>query len=593
MKTFLFVTALNLLALTAFAESSLDQSFFSGTTPQSLREMDQATAQKWSQLEEWQQKSSWINEQVRLGVVGIVYEKGMFGTTVSRNIVPDKGSGWLVVDTVQVNGGPLLQLGNLAGNIFLQEMLPYVQGGANFERSYTNVRKRNSYKEALMANPFKFRSIPVNAAAVESFETGEIVSTITTGGVFVRAGASVFDLMGVSFADNIVGIGPKVKIHLNKSFKLTLAKENGSEILVMLEDVVDSGIGFGIAAGLMINDVIDAPVTIGINQDNGYSPIRVNWKAKREKLKSIIYKLDLSTAEGVEAYTALMARDLTVLDDLDARGRKGVKKELVRNGVRDTSEFNMGLDLIFYRSGYRSIYQEAKFNSTIAGGKKFRYLEIGGEKIKETSSWLSAYQRSEKYAALVPLSGADGGIILDSTFQFSDSDTNSDDLQAIVGQMKKTINYLPINPTIEPKKKYGSVKATVVVRFPAQSIRDILRASEKDIWRAVAVSAGLPNAEVWASQQGRELYIKDDSSLQIHPLTKEVNDGANYNAIQEGARIRDIFRKLRVEKDPVKKARMLVDDLRADSKAKLLHRVMVELAGRDQIFIRGSLKGNK
>lgn len=552
----------------------IEQSFENKKFSEGLDELDKATGQKWSQLEDWQKKSSWIDEQVRLGIVGVVYQKGMFGATVSRNIVPDKDSGYLTVDTVNIPAGPLLEIANLAGNIFFQEVFPFLQTQVVYDRTYVNVRHADSYREALTSDPFKFKKIPVTTEGFDKFSNGEVISTMTTGGVYVRAGADLFKLMGVSIADDGINLGPAAKVQVYKQFKMTMAKSKANEILVLVEKSWDKGVGVGLSLGITFNDIIDAPIAIGINQGEGYSPIRINYKVNQDNVDGIIYRINTDSPSGRDAYQRLIQRDLTALDDLADNNNPDVVRELIRNGVSNRSEFNMGLDLLFYRSGLRNIFVNAKYNSTIANGKKFDYQELTAEKVKEQNSWQGDEKRDESYSALVPLTGENAdSFIVDTKFDYSDSDTEGKELREIVKHLRQVANDLPVNFGIEDQKNYGQVRAFLAVRFPPESVKTILNSKETAVWRAIGISMGLADPNQWASAEGRKTEDERES-----------------RAIKSGSKIIELLSKINKKKSNSDRAKLLIKHLRDNNQNKLFHRAMIELAGRDQIFMHGGIK---
>lgn len=590
-----------------------------------LSTLDEAAGKKWAQLESWQQNESWINEQFRLGVVGLVYEKGMIGATVSRNIVPDyqrpgeqrenpgQKPGWLVVDKIYLDAGPLLQLSNLAGSIFFSEYFPYVNVAAIYGRNFINVRRVDTYKQALLANPFKFKSIPMQAQDVNKMSDGEIVSTVTQGGIIVRGGVGILDMLGV--ASGGVDFGPKVKVHVAKQVKLTIMKVKRNEALIMVEDAFEKGMGIGLHFGVQIDEVFDAPVNIGINSRNGWSPIRINFKKNNRKIKSVIYRLKTNTRAGRRAYAKLMQRDLTLLDDLAlqgkcrklrTRGECSVVRELIKEGDIDTEEFNMGIDLIFYRTGFRNIFREARYNSTLAGGRKFSYEEYAANRIEESSSWNGDRQSDERYSALVPTSSRGKAIdtfIVDSQFLYLDTEADGGDIMEIYNNLSNTVNFLYFRNLdyrrrgtrigIVRDKNYGEVRALLSVRFPAAAIRKFLRATEMELWQALATSAGLNDPTFWMKWNNRIDYMENDRTAWRDNETGDLIGGSNYREISEGERIRDFFRyKLKSRHYSMKeKAKMLIQFLRDNNDTKLLHRTMIEVIGRNNLLIRGRING--
>lgn len=572
--TFLFLNQ----SQVAYAQAELgliNDTITQGKLNQGLDELDQATGKKWEQLEDWQRKESWVNEQLRLGAVGVIYEKGMLGGVVSRNLVPDRDNRWLVIDKLQISAGPLLQIGNLAGNLFFQHAFPYVQVGADLSRTYVNVRKRDTYKQALLADPFEFKRMPVHAKAFQSFENGELVSTVTEGGFYVRMGASIFDLMGIAVVGN-AAIGPRAKVHVAKQLRVTIAKQSSKDILVMIEDNIESGLGLGITTGVSIDDLLDVPVAIGINQGDGYSPIRLNYKIKKETLKSVIYKLRIDSPRGQKAYYALMNRDFSLIDDLADQKKSDVVRELTKVGQRTTEEFNAGVDLIFYRSGFRDISVDADFRTVDKSNRVFTYKEVSAEAVDEVQSYDGAWHSSEKYTAIVPTS-KDGLIkksfVLDSTFSYTATESTAEDMRDVLNHFKLTLNHMPVSFTPRAGQFFSQVHMTLMVRFPASSLLRILRASDREMWLAMGVSANLADPERWVTHKNRVAY--------------QAEGGEGLEHAQAAV---NFLRKLRRTENRAEQARMLVNYMKADE-SKFLHRSMIEIAGRDQLIIQGRIKG--
>jgi len=344
-------------------------------------------------LKEHEERTSWINKHVDLEITGLVYHNSGFGISVTRSIYPDRLKGWKVVDTVKVSMEILAQVGNQIGNIFLFQFFPYLSIHGVSSKKYVNVRHKQTYLEALYASPFEFKTMPVKAADISKVEIGELISTVTTGGLNVRAGGSIFDIIGHSLEQD-VSIGPTAKIHIYKHFKMTMAKESENIVLIMLEENNDRGFGTGFRFGISFEDVIDVPITIGINRSSGYSPLRLNYKTKREKIKSLVFRINIATEKGRKAYEQAWMSDLTLLDDFsfkktfvhDPDSNVGeelanaemepVIKELVRQSDVYTEEFNVGLDLIFYRFGYRNVTKDGKHTTKLASGEIYKYYQV-------------------------------------------------------------------------------------------------------------------------------------------------------------------------------------------------------------------------
>ncbi|TNF25829.1 MAG: hypothetical protein EP319_15300, partial [Deltaproteobacteria bacterium] len=189
-----------------------------------LLDLQDRTAPRWEELYENQNTPEWVKEQDELGLAGIVYSKGFLNPRVSRRIMPDQQEGWLAVDTVSLGPSLIQQLTTLTANVlFNHYVMPGLQAGAINEQSFVNVRHYPTYKDALLAEPFSFENVPMSKDEFSKMQEGEVFSTVTTGGVFVRYGGSLLDLLGLSIPV-YVNIGPRAKLTVKQSLKISISK---------------------------------------------------------------------------------------------------------------------------------------------------------------------------------------------------------------------------------------------------------------------------------------------------------------------------------------------------------------------------------
>ncbi|MBK25231.1 MAG: hypothetical protein CME70_14650 [Halobacteriovorax sp.] len=567
---------------------------------------------KWDTYKEWMASPEWVADQSEIGLAGTIYQKGWMGPRVSRQIVPDQNEGWLVVDAVTIGPSLLLQASNLAANILFHQVFPYAQGGVIKEKSFLNVRHRTTYEEALTTKPFSFTKVPLTTEGFKNIENGEVLTTVSTGGVFARIGGGILDLLGIEVPLGF-NIGPRLKFEVKQSLKLNVSKIDKDNVLISVERAKDSASGFGIGFGIFFDDLLDIPVTLSVNTRNGWAPLVFNYKVQRRKTRSIVFKVNIATKEGREAYHRFIKRDFTMLEEManqvrpkelvyDENGdvfgeeliesgtEKPVQLEMIKEGQIYRSEFNAAINLILFRAGLRNILVDAKYNTIMGNGKRFEYEEVSREYITD-SKWFSGDEdTSEKYSVLVPLKEdgeivtlKKGAFVLDSNFYFADTKTNGGELIEISKELAKSGNQMKLPIKLDPDKNYGSTQVGLSVRFTPMAIRTILESEREDIFVSVGTAIGLPDPYVLESQEERARYINKAKSSSAKKKRRRVIKGAEayVNYITQIQRMNSMSAQ----------ARELLDLLFDGDTGDVLHKTLIDLAGQDKIIIKGHVRG--
>lgn len=593
-----------------------DPEYFDRDLEEEKRQLEHLASKadpKWETYNEWMSSPEWVSEQNDLGLAGTIYQKGWMGPRVSRQIVPDQNSGWLVVDSVTIGPSLLLQASNLAANILFHQVFPYAQGGVIKEKSFVNVRHRESYEKALTTNPFTFTKVPLTADGFEKIEEGEVLTTVSTGGVFARIGGGILDLLGIEVPLGF-NIGPRLKFEVKQSLKLNVSKIDEDNILVSVERAKDSASGLGIGFGIFFDDILDIPVTLSVNTKNGWAPLVFNYKVQKRKTRSIVFKVNIATKEGREAYHRFIKRDFTALEELANKARpkelvydeksgevfgeeliptgteKPVQLEMIKEGEIYRSEFNAAINLIFFRSGLRNIFVDAKYNTIMGNGKRFEYEEVTREYITD-SKWFSGDEdTSEKYSVLVPLKEdgelvtlKKGAFVLDSSFYFADTSTGGSELIEISKELAKSGNQLKLPLRLDPDKDYGSTQVGLSVRFTPMAIRTILEAEREDIFVSVGTAIGLPDPYVLESESERNRYINKAKSSSAKRKRKRLIRSA-----EEYVKYLTDIQNL---PSMSQQARTLLDLLFDGDTGDVTHKTLIDLAGQDKILIKGHVRG--
>lgn len=577
-----------------------------------LQNLSSQSDPKWDTYKEWMNSPEWVSEQNDIGLAGTIYQKGWMGPRVSRQIVPDQSSGWLVVDAVTIGPSLLLQASNLAANILFHQVFPYAQGGVIKEKSFINVRHRETYEAALTTDPFSFTKVPLTTDGFEKIEDGEVITTISTGGVFARIGGGILDLLGIEVPLGF-NIGPRLKFEVKQSLKLNVSKIDEQNVLISVEKAKDSAKGFGIGFGIFFDDLLDIPVTLSVNTKNGWAPLVFNYKVQKRKTRSIVFKVNIATKEGKEAYHRFIKRDFTMLEELANKARKKelvydeegevfgeelmisgtempVQLEMIKEGQIYRSEFNAAINLIIFRAGLRNIFVDAKYNTIMGNGKRFEYEEVSREYITD-SKWFSGDEdTSEKYSVLVPLKEdgelvtlKKGAFVLDSNFYFADTKTHGGELIEISQELAKSGNQMKLPIKLDPDKNYGSTQVGLNVRFTPMAIRTILESDLEDIYVSVGSAIGLPDPYVLESNEERTRYINKAKSSSAKRKRKRVIKSAEAYVAH--------ITKIQQMNSMSAQARNLLDLLFDGDTGDVTHKTLIDLAGQDKIIIKGHIRG--
>ncbi|OUR99760.1 hypothetical protein A9Q84_01670 [Halobacteriovorax marinus] len=607
--TFLsFCLVLILIPLNSFAQSS---NLTLEEEKELLLRIDQRAEKRWAPLISNQENPIWIEEQTKLGMYGTIYQKGWLNPKVSRQIVPDMNDGFLVVDTIAMGDEIITQLATLTSNLLLSFYFPYVQGSPIREKRFTNIRHFKTYKEALLAENFNLAKIPFEREDFDSLTNGEVISTLTSSGIMTRLSVGLFDLLGID-VPALIELGPKVKLLLKHTLKVSIAKEEDNFAIISIEKIDENLKGIGIGLGVYVEDLISLPVSIGIDGHDGYSPLVINFKKVKKKTKSLVYKIDLNDPEGLFAYQSFLKKDFTVLQDLSEEEDSPVKLDIIKEGDISITESNFAINLLIFRTGERNIFVDAKFNTTLGNGNKFSYEEVTLKRVSDHSGFSGDEKEVLTFSTIVPLDGDNpdfftdasrASFVLDTLYFYEDSKAKGKELNAI----SKTISLLGIPAGIpvlfDAKKKYGKVQIEAKIRFSTAAISSVLNVSDHELWISLASSFGLSDPFSWESEEVRSQYKKTyyvPNFLRSHSThnsrRKRLNKKQKANLVklkllESAHKLFKRFAQLRRKDKLINKAKSLLTILNNKTYGKQFHKTMVDIVGLDQIMGRGYIRG--
>lgn len=542
---------------------------------------------RWDKYRGWLENPEWRDDTINMSLSGEIYNHGWFGPNVSRQIVPDLIDGWLVIDTVTIGPGLLMTAGTIAGNILLNQVFPYIQTGPLKEKTFLNVRKVKSYSDAVLASPYDLTKLPVQAQDFRFLGSEEQISTITTGGFFIRAGGGIANLIGLELPAHL-NIGPKSKLTYRGSLKLTVAKHGDEKAIISVERGNELSNGIGIGLGIFFEDIIDVPVSIGVNSNRGYFPFVANYKETRKSIRSIDYILDLTTSAGREAYQAFLKRDFAFLDDLAVLQPKSVTMDMTKEGNIHTKETNGMVNLIVWRAGFRNIFVEGKFNTTDRAGNRFEYFELESEDIKDKKWFSNIEKTSMKFMALVPSSRHEngeliqhkGGFVLDTHFFYTDTKTKGVEIRDISSFLMDAGTQMKLPVKVNPGRNYNHVQINVKVRVQADDMANFLAADENAYYEAVAYAQGINDYTDYSTSFKRRLIMNS-------------NNKEKAELTQEATEIVEIISKIKDRPTLKEKAKKMLMILRKGKRGQLLHKTILEHIGRQKVMVRGFVRGKQ
>jgi hypothetical protein len=566
---------------------------------QILIDLDARADRKWEKLEENQLSPTWLDDQAELGLYGSIYDKGWLNPRVSRKIVPDLESGFLIVDRLILGEGIMTQIASVSSNLLLGYYFPYIQGGPVFEKVFTRITPVKTYKEALLYKTYNIQTFPFNYEEFQSLEIGEIHSTITTNGFFTRLSAGIFDMLGFEVPSPI-NLGPKIKYHFKKSIKVSVTKESDTEIVIALEDIKEQMKGAGIGLGVYFEEMINLPVSIGIDGQNGYSPLVLNHKRTTQKIKSLVYKIDLTSKEGLSAYRAFLRSDLTKIQDLSEKVNSPVTLDIVKEGVVQTNESNFAVNLILYRIGERNISVTGKFITKLANDKEFKYQEITRKRVFDRKTFSGKEKDILTFSSIVPEDLKKNNFVLDTTYYYEDTEAYGKELMEI----SKKISLLgipaglPVN--FNRDKDYGKIQLQAKLRFDSTAIKKFFNSPISEHWISIASAFGLSDPYVWENKKLREnfkkkFYVANYKRKRGHNAPRlsrrEKENLEKLNLLKKAQKIADTITEINKEENSVDKAKILIKELYKEKSGMILHKVMVDTVGEDSIMGRGYIRG--
>lgn len=562
-------------------------------------ELQEKVAKRWSDLEQKQQDPRWVDSFTKAALPGTVFQAGwvnpkvqrdlLNGAQISPHLINETNaalrSEWWTLDEVTMAPSLLENLAVLTSNIlFHQHVLPIVQAGPQHEKKFIHGRRAKTYQEALLKSPSDLSSIPLEKEDLLAMSDGEFFSTQTSKGIFVRAGGGILPLLGVEIP-LYLNIGPRARLQTRTSLQVTVAKESDQHLVIGIEQAKIQSFGQSLGFGVFFEDVLNAPITIGIDSSEGFMPLQYVRKNESRKLSGLAYRINMDSARAREAYHAFLGGDLTLLDDLIEEGdHQSVEMLYVKQGEEQLSSESFGINLLFWRSSWHQATRQGSYQTIFHDGEVYEYHEY--EKSREQNNRFFSTHRSQKrfFLAQIPDHSLEKQrFMLDSKLEFTVTEADGQRVEELTEMVKDWGHLYKIPIIADAQALYGDVTLTIHTHFSHAAIFDFSQSLDFDVYISVATAYRYNDPMLLVNSSLRNKYIYagiDDEEKDKR--RREIN-----TALSLAKKLIEI-RDLSQAKDQAQK---LVELLSHKSRGPYAHKALLYLIDTQKIVIQGNLKG--
>jgi len=175
-----------------------------------------------------------------------------------------------------------------------------------------------------------------------------------------------------------------------------------------------------------------------------------------------------------------------------------------------------------------------------------------------------------------------GGFLLDTHFFYEDTKTKGDEIIEISDFLMNSGTQLRLPFRVNKKHNYEHVQIDVKVRIQAEDMAEFLKASQKEIWFAIAYAQGIYDPYVYENLSSRDQFLKE--GLQG---SKEERTSLLDAAKTVITKLKAISQK----KSLKEKAKMMMNDLKEGKSGQLLFKTILEFIGKNKVMVRGFVRG--
>jgi hypothetical protein len=576
----------------------ISQSLFAGDSIDLLREVDRlqnSLDKRWQKLEALQADERWLDRHTSLGLPGPVYKEGWTNPRVQREIVhmarpntfdtayqsPTGPRLWWTLDQTTIGPSLLNQAATLAGNIlFHMHVFPFAQGGYNGEKQFVHGRMALDYADALMLPPSRLNKLPLTHESLGDMKIGEFYTTQSTTGFYLRAGGGILPLLGIELPLHL-NIGPRVRLHTHSTFQVTLAKDSDDHVLVALERAQINGSGQSFGLGFFFEDFMRAPVVVGIDSPNGFSPLQAVIRQDKRTSGTIAYRINLADEYAEAAYQSFLRGDLTLLQDLAKEEGSGVQELFVREGEEVIHSSHFSFNLLFWRMAWHNQTRRGTFQTTINSDQVYRYHEY--EIQRERQNRFFSTRRSEKRAFLTQIPEIGSSFVVDSEIRLRMSRANGRDIHELLDMLFEWGNVFRLPIEADSTRSYGDVEIVIHTHFTPSAIEEFLESTEYDIKTALANAFDFFDSHMLLDSRLQNRYIRGGRD--------EHEEDRRRSEIRRATAIYRVFERILSEKNRQKQAEELVKLLGDRSRGQYAHNVLLQLIDHRKLIIQGQIRG--
>ncbi len=454
------------------------------------------------------------------------------------------------------------------------------------------------YKDPLdlILPPFR---LPLTVREFEAMLPGEIYSYTIMGAVFWVA--------GVGWREGPWTANYGLNFFWRRAFRVTVMKEkNGVMAKIRVTDLADRDKNLGLSGNslggkLRYDTTVIDGAFFGSDLKGSIIPVRQSSGDTDIAFEDEVYRYDMRTKEGVEAYEDAVLGKFVVSAQLAAEARKNnggpVQLDYTRHTETDSHAEDTSYNILIWKHQKKFQLDNTLMTITDADGVNHVFKSVSRNEVKNGNLFRN---KEEETIYLV-----------DTTFELEKREHQTKALEPSVNmsilitdkhaygyqvrEYFQNIENILQNPSFfneaqyDLEDDYRKLSILFEVRFYLRAIDYILAASEDMVWTALAKAYGI-KPEEWSTPKARDQWVP----WYYYVFSFRVRDYAERVQIYEDAKkMADYFLEIKKEKSRKKRAELLAEFHHEMGFEHRLMTIMLLLAHPDHVFYKLEVRGSK
>lgn len=461
-----------------------------------------------------------------------------------------------------------------------------VDGVAKFfvDNDFDKIRYNNTLSEfRLPAHiPFSADELLDN----ERFKVGDIVSYNLYGGVFLNA-STIFNFVDTA--------GSYATAYVRGNWQVSVRKEKNNHAIIRLRRSFYEGANFT-PLGIRLHIPIIKGVLFGKSDINfNFTPFHKSIEAAEYQVFDKVYKYDLNTEIGRKAYTAAMFGNFKPTHEHMNNG-SAVSELMLRNayGTYQRSNTRINISVVNIDKHY---INNVEFSVLKKHDKTENVFLGSSERMKR--SYISLFGFYQDYKKFTRLDSFDllnddqkstKKLEISSSLIIENKETSKENYAEMIQIARSIVGNDAIPDNIANRHIQGGQKLSLEMFFRQAGVLRILQMSEDKIW-SVLSRYFLADATAWATQTARTNWIFANQKNKFRSIEFGGPAVPAQLYIKRASVIVDTFTQMKKTEDAKKRLKLLNKLHEQNGYSSLLYKLLIELAGKEQVEYRLKLHG--